>query len=104
MKSLCTSIDPIAAGASYYVTANGPAAKPYILLHTALARSSKVAVAKVGFRGRECLALLRTLGGCPCLPRDALARRDPLDLRRPVPDAAVDESVARALAGAPCAS
>ncbi|MFE0824136.1 hypothetical protein [Streptomyces sp. NPDC058847] len=57
MKSLCTSINPIAAGAFYYVTANGSAAKPYILLRTALARSSKVAVVKVGFCGRECLAL-----------------------------------------------
>ncbi|MEU8461581.1 Ku protein [Streptomyces sp. NPDC029003] len=41
---------------------NGPVAKPCVLLRTALARSRKVAVAKVGFRGRECLALLRTLG------------------------------------------
>lgn len=57
------SIDPMAIGASYYVAASGPAsAKPYVLLRMALNRSTKVAVAKIAWHGRERLALLRVLG------------------------------------------
>ncbi|MFJ6700618.1 Ku protein [Streptomyces sp. NPDC091272] len=57
-----SSIDPVRIGTSYYLAADGPvAAKPYVLLRRALERSSKVAVAKFAWHGRERLGLLRIL-------------------------------------------
>lgn len=54
------SIDPIRIGEGYYLEASSPvAAKPYVLLRKALERSSKVAVAKYAWSGRERLGLLR---------------------------------------------
>ncbi|WSQ15053.1 Ku protein [Streptomyces sp. NBC_01231] len=54
------SIDPIQIGEGYYLAPDGAvAAKPYRLLVQALGRSSKVAVAKYAWSGRERLGLLR---------------------------------------------
>ena len=54
------SVDPIRIGEGYYLQPSGQvAAKPYKLLREALARSSKVAVAKYAWSGRERLGLLR---------------------------------------------
>ncbi len=54
------SVDPIRIGDGYYLQLDGQvAAKPYELLRQALARSSKVAVAKYAWSGRERLGLLR---------------------------------------------
>lgn len=54
------SIDPIRVGEGYYLQASGPVAmKPYVLLRKALERTSKVAVAKFAWHGRERLGLLR---------------------------------------------
>ncbi|MET7386191.1 Ku protein [Streptomyces sp. NPDC005529] len=54
------SIDPIQIGDGYYLQPAGQvAAKPYKLLRQALERSSKVAVAKYAWSGRERLGLLR---------------------------------------------
>lgn len=54
------SIDPIRIGEGYYLQPDGQvAAKPYKLLRQALERSSKVAVAKFAWSGRERLGLLR---------------------------------------------
>ncbi|WP_217236328.1 Ku protein [Streptomyces sp. AC555_RSS877] len=54
------SIDPIQIGEGYYLAPGGQvAAKPYKLLVQALGRSSKVAVAKYAWSGRERLGLLR---------------------------------------------
>ncbi|MFE3634256.1 Ku protein [Streptomyces sp. NPDC059168] len=54
------SIDPIRIGEGYYLQPAGKvAAKPYKLLARALGRSSKVAVAKYAWSGRERLGLLR---------------------------------------------
>ena len=54
------SIDPIQIGEGYYLAPDGAvAAKPYKLLVQALGRSSKVAVAKYAWSGRERLGLLR---------------------------------------------
>ncbi|MEU5116633.1 Ku protein [Streptomyces longwoodensis] len=56
-------IDPIRIGDGYYLQAGGTvAAKPYKLLVEALRRSSKVAVAKYAWSGRERLGLLRVHG------------------------------------------
>ncbi|MCZ4610889.1 Ku protein [Streptomyces sp. Lzd4kr] len=55
------SIDPIRIGEGYYLQPSGQvAAKPYRLLVQALGRSSKVAVAKYAWSGRERLGVLRT--------------------------------------------
>jgi DNA end-binding protein Ku len=52
------SIDPIRIGEGYYLAPDGQAAaKPYKLLVQALGRSSKVAVAKYAWSGRERLGL-----------------------------------------------
>ncbi|GHB68179.1 non-homologous end joining protein Ku [Streptomyces viridiviolaceus] len=54
------SVDPIRIGEGYYLQPDGQvAAKPYKLLRQALARSSRVAVAKYAWSGRERLGLLR---------------------------------------------
>ncbi|MEV6439645.1 Ku protein [Streptomyces anulatus] len=58
------SIDPVRISDSYYLAADGQvAAKPYALLRKALGRSSKVAVAKFAWHGRERLGLLRVREG-----------------------------------------
>ncbi|MEU0030725.1 Ku protein [Streptomyces sp. NPDC006335] len=58
------SIDPIQIGDGYYLAPDGQvAAKPYKLLVQALGRSSKVAVAKYAWSGRERLGLLRIRDG-----------------------------------------
>ncbi|MCT6781930.1 Ku protein [Streptomyces sp. CS7] len=58
------SIDPVRISDSYYLAAHGQvAAKPYTLLRKALERSSKVAVAKFAWHGRERLGLLRIREG-----------------------------------------
>ncbi|GAA4799397.1 Ku protein [Streptomyces ziwulingensis] len=54
------SVDPIRIGDGYYLAPDGQvAAKPYKLLRQALDRSSRVAVAKYAWSGRERLGLLR---------------------------------------------
>ncbi|MER6639630.1 Ku protein [Streptomyces microflavus] len=58
------SIDPVRISDSYYLAVDGQVAvKPYTLLRRALERSSKVAVAKFAWHGRERLGLLRIREG-----------------------------------------
>lgn len=57
-------IDGLYVAKSYYLQAEGPAAKPYVLLRDALEQSGTVALVKVALRRREALAALR--------PRDGL--------------------------------
>jgi DNA end-binding protein Ku len=52
-------IDPIYVSRSYYLQAEGPATKPYVLLRDALRNSGQTALVKVALRNRESLALLR---------------------------------------------
>lgn len=56
------NIDPINFARSYYLEADGPGGKPYVLLRDALRRTDKVAVVKVALRSRESLATLRPAG------------------------------------------
>ncbi|MEU5046670.1 non-homologous end joining protein Ku [Streptomyces griseorubiginosus] len=78
------SIDPIRIAEGYYLVPDGQvAAKPYKLLRQALDRSSKVAVAKYAWSGRERLGLLRLRGDAIVLH----AMRWPDEVRDP---AAVD--------------
>ncbi|MFE2584018.1 Ku protein [Streptomyces sp. NPDC059378] len=54
------SINPISIGAGHYLQPDGQiAAKPYKLLREALGRSSKVAIVKYAWSGRERLGMLR---------------------------------------------
>ncbi|MEU0002592.1 Ku protein [Streptomyces microflavus] len=58
------TIDPVRISDSYYLAVDGQVAvKPYTLLRKALERSSKVAVAKFAWHGRERLGLLRIREG-----------------------------------------
>jgi DNA end-binding protein Ku len=52
-------IDELYVAKSYYLEAEGPAAKPYVLLRDALAQSETVALVKIAIRRREALAVLR---------------------------------------------
>ncbi|MFJ9420659.1 Ku protein [Streptomyces sp. NPDC101249] len=88
------SIDPIRIGEGYYLEAHGTvAAKPYLLLVKALGRSSKVAVAKYAWSGRERLGLLRVRGDALVLHAmrwdDEI--RDPAALDLPSADLTDDE-------------
>ncbi|MGV9277761.1 non-homologous end joining protein Ku [Streptomyces griseosporeus] len=95
------SIDPLTIGEGYYLAPAQPvAAKPYKLLVQALGRSSKVAVAKYAWSGRERLGLLRVKDDVLVLH----AMRWPDEIRRPTPEMlpdpveVSDEEIDRALA------
>ncbi|MFD5910194.1 Ku protein [Streptomyces massasporeus] len=94
------SVDPIRIGEGYYLQPSGQvAAKPYKLLRMALARSSKVAVAKYAWSGRERLGLLRVRGDAIVLHamRWPDEIRDPEELLPPPVDLS-DEEIDGALA------
>lgn len=55
-------IDPIYFDSSYYLVPQETAAKPYRLLHEAMARSGKAAVARFVLRTKQYLAVLRPIG------------------------------------------
>ena len=55
-------IDPAAYNKAYFLEADGPGAKPYVLLREGLKRSGKAALVKVALRSRESLALIRAEG------------------------------------------
>ncbi|MEU6381881.1 Ku protein [Streptomyces sp. NPDC046909] len=58
------TIDPIRIGEGYYLAPDGPvAAKPYLLLVKALGRSSRVAIAKYAWSGRERLGMCERIAG-----------------------------------------
>lgn len=55
-------VDPSLFNRSYFLEADGPGVKPYVLLRDALARAARVAVVKVALRSREALGLVRVKG------------------------------------------
>lgn len=55
-------IDPTYFDKTYFLEADGPGAKPYVLLRDALTKTGKCAVVKVALRSRESLALIRPRG------------------------------------------
>ncbi|MFF4402646.1 Ku protein [Streptomyces sp. NPDC001480] len=94
------SIDPIRIAEGYYLQPAGQvAAKPYKLLVQALGRSSKVAVAKYAWSGRERLGLLRVRDDVLVLHamRWPDEIRDPAELLPP-PVTVTDEEIEGALA------
>ncbi|QIJ61393.1 Ku protein [Streptomyces sp. JB150] len=88
------SIDPIRIGEGYYLQPKEQvAAKPYKLLVQALGRSSKVAVAKYAWSGRERLGLLRVKDDVLVLHsmRWPDEIRDPAELLPPAVEVGDDE-------------
>ncbi len=59
-----SEIDPTYFAKSYVLEAEGPGAKPYVLLRDALRKTGKSAVVKVALRSRESLALIRPKDDC----------------------------------------
>jgi DNA end-binding protein Ku len=88
------SVDPIRIAEGYYLAPSGQvAAKPYKLLRQALERSSKVAIAKYAWSGRERLGLLRVRGDVIVLHamRWPDEIRDPTELLPPPVEVSEDE-------------
>jgi DNA end-binding protein Ku len=56
------AIDPAFFDKAYFMEAEGPGVKPYVLLRQALAAAGRAAVVKVALRSRESLALIRASG------------------------------------------
>jgi DNA end-binding protein Ku len=56
-------VDPTYFDKTYFLQADGPGTKPYVLLRDALTKSGRCAVVKVALRSRESLALLRPRDG-----------------------------------------
>ncbi|WP_327666904.1 Ku protein [Streptomyces sp. NBC_00485] len=88
------SVDPIRIAEGYYLAPAQPvAAKPYKLLVQALRRSSRVAVAKYAWSGRERLGLLRVMDDVIVLHamRWPDEIRDPAELLPPAVEVSEDE-------------
>ena len=56
-------VDPTYFNKTYFLQADGPGVKPYVLLRDALLKSGQCAVVKVALRSREALALIRPVDG-----------------------------------------
>jgi DNA end-binding protein Ku len=56
-------VDPTYFDKTYFLEADGPGTKPYVLLRDALYKSGRSAVVKVALRSRESLALVRPKDG-----------------------------------------
>jgi len=56
-------IDPLYFAKAYYLSADGPGAKPYVLLRDALTKTGQCALVKVAIRTKETLALVRERDG-----------------------------------------
>ncbi len=56
-------VDPLYFAKAYYLSADGPGAKPYVLLRDALTKTGQTALVKVAIRTKETLAMLRERDG-----------------------------------------
>ena len=56
-------VDPTYFNKTYFMEADGPGVKPYVLLRDALLKSGQCALVKVALRSREALALIRPVDG-----------------------------------------
>lgn len=56
-------VDPTYFAKTYFMEAEGPGTKPYVLLRDALIKTGRCAVVKVALRSREALALVRPKDG-----------------------------------------
>jgi DNA end-binding protein Ku len=56
-------VDPLYFAKAYYLSADGPGAKPYVLLRDSLTKTGQCALVKVAIRTKETLALVREREG-----------------------------------------
>lgn len=102
-----SSIDPTYFEKSYYLEAEGPGAKPYVLLRDALRRTGRAGVVKVALRSRESLALVRVHDDqlmmhtmlWPDEIRDGSFAAPPSDITASEAEVAMAEQFIEALAG-----
>jgi DNA end-binding protein Ku len=100
-------IDPTYFARTYFLEAEGPGVKPYVLLRDALVRTNRSALVKVALRSREALALVRPRDGLllmhtmlwPDELRDGSFAAPPADVTVSEPEVAMAETFIEALAG-----
>jgi DNA end-binding protein Ku len=100
-------IDPTYFARTYFLEAEGPGVKPYVLLRDALVRTNRSALVKVALRTREALALVRPKDGLllmhtmlwPDELRDGSFAAPPADVTVSEPEVAMAETFIEALAG-----
>jgi DNA end-binding protein Ku len=100
-------VDPSYFDKTYFLQADGPGVKPYVLLRDALTKSAQSAVVKVALRSREALALLRPKDGVllmhtmlwPDELRDGSFAAPPADVKVSDAEVTMAQSFIDALAG-----
>lgn len=100
-------VDPTYFAKTYFLQADGPGAKPYVLLRDALVNSGKSALVKVALRSREALALIRPKDGVLLLHtmiwpdelRDGSFAAPPSELNVSAAEVSMAESFIEALSG-----
>jgi DNA end-binding protein Ku len=100
-------VDPTYFAKTYFLQADGPGTKPYVLLRDALAKTGQSAVVKVALRSREALALIRPKDGVllmhtmlwPDELRDGSFAAPPESVRVSDAEVTMAESFIHALAG-----
>jgi len=100
-------VDPTYFDKTYFLQAEGPGVKPYVLLRDALTKSGQSAVVKVALRSREALALLRPKDGVllmhtmlwPDELRDGSFAAPPADVKVSDAEVTMAQSFIDALAG-----
>jgi DNA end-binding protein Ku len=100
-------VDPTYFAKTYFLQADGPGIKPYVLLRDALIKSGQSAVVKVALRSREALALIRPVDGVlrmhtmlwPDEVRDGSFAAPPADVKVSDAEVTMAQSFIDALAG-----
>jgi DNA end-binding protein Ku len=100
-------VDPTYFAKTYFLQADGPGVKPYVLLRDALSKSGQSAVVKVALRSREALALIRPKDGVllmhtmlwPDELRDGSFAAPPADVKVTDAEVTMAQSFIEALAG-----
>lgn len=100
-------IDPTYFARTYFLEAEGPGVKPYVLLRDALIKTGRAALVKVAIRSRESLALLRPKDGMllmhtmlwPDELRDGSFAAPPSDVTVSDSEVAMAQNFIEALAG-----
>ncbi|MBA8795322.1 DNA end-binding protein Ku [Friedmanniella endophytica] len=100
-------VDPTYFAKTYFMEAEGPGTKPYVLLRDALIKTGRCAVVKVALRSREALALIRPVDGVlrmhtmlwPDELRDGAFAAPPADVTVSDAEVTMAQSFIEALAG-----
>jgi DNA end-binding protein Ku len=100
-------VDPTYFNKTYFLQADGPGTKPYVLLRDALAKTKQSALVKVALRSREALALIRPKDGVLLLHtmlwpdelRDGSFAAPPADITASDAEVTMAQSFIEALAG-----